>query len=261
MMKREDLQAIAGVGDGLWADSERAHRTVLDAFAAVALLGLDESGTLERVSRNLLDLAERDGPSVNSAAAGRAFFRLLPEERLILTGLHSARWSYARLARILGQSPERVAEIAWGARIHLASLPHQKAGKPFFFSHPAGSSGTSCPEYHPGRPWTQAFFDEELDRPRRHFLETHTAACASCQGALKRARAVWYAADACVPRRAPAAREASVTGLERLAGGALRLVRPADRDFLQALGIFLGRRDVRWLVAALVVLAIAWLRR
>jgi hypothetical protein len=245
-VETRDLNALTEFGKALWADPGESISRPVDTVATVSLLTLSPRRMAERAARGLLDSATRSGPSANSSAAHLAFYRLMPEERMVLAGLHYARWSYERLSRILSVTPERVAEIAWGARLHLATDP---AGRTLI-AHPVGSRGMGCPEYHPGRPWTQRFLDEEMNAREKSFLQAHVATCNSCRQALTRARNLYYAVEALVPRVPEGERESRTRQLRSVWDRSRTMRSHAELTFFQSLGIFSQRADVRVLLSA-----------
>lgn len=260
-MKLEDLKILSHLGTALWVDSHHAQRITVETLAAVSLLDLTPERSLERLSSLMLERASRDGIRANATAVGQAFFRLLPEERFVLSALHVARWSYSRIARVLGQPTEKVEEIAWGARLDLASA----LGNPVSAPYPIGSAQSAqgvaqgCPEYEMRRPWTQRFLDEELHSREKFFLQTHINECHSCRQALTRARSFYFTVDRMIPRLADDSQsgQAWLASLSRVLQGAGILKSPAERTFRETLAIFVRRSDIQYALLALTLL-IAW---
>src|SRR4051812_14873522 len=106
--KETDWKTFAAVTAALWPDRRDAERQALETVAAVSLLALTPDRTLERATSALLQRAGHQP----AFSAETPYFRLAPEERLILIALYSGRWSYPRLAKILGESEEWIQEIA-----------------------------------------------------------------------------------------------------------------------------------------------------
>ena len=258
MLHTEDLKTVSRIGKALWINPKESERSTIDALSAVTLLKLSPERTLERTSRALLERAKvhrsqaKDFGSLLTAL-NHPFFRLAPEERLILTSLHVGRWPYARLGRILGFSAEQVEKMAWAARLRMhADSPQRATGANLVYPSGPVEKGTSCPDYDPEIPWTQRFLDQEIKSNReRLFLQNHLLTCPPCADALSRCRQVYYQVD----------RDLTVL-MDELEGNEgtdhLRSLKasveaspeyqyPSERTFLQTLRIFTRRKDVFWL--------------
>ena len=131
-MPREDLKTLAEIGIAIWGDPEFSRQTTLETVAAVSLLDLNPERTIERAAMALLERAAHDGTVANSrrnlSRISSPFYRLDPIARFLLVVLHLGRWSYAKVARVLDETPERVEELAWQARIQIFAHAVQ-AGK------------------------------------------------------------------------------------------------------------------------------------
>jgi hypothetical protein len=251
-MRTEDLGALTRIGQALWASPEASHRPLQETVAAVSLLELGPERSIERAAGVLLNQVARDGADAAAAAIHRPFFRLLPEERLVLAALHCSRWSYGRIGRVLGRSAENVAEIAWAARLHLAQVS--------YLPLPFGSSrGASCPEYLPARPWTQSFLDEELEAHQKHFLERHLVSCDSCRQALNSCRSLYYRIDAFLPRLDQTAEDDHADSLARTSQAIHLLTHPGEQTFWGSLRVFARRTDVQLILIGAIGLALKWL--
>jgi hypothetical protein len=251
-LDREDFSRIYSLTQGLWADQNAQSMSANEAVAAVSVLQLPSERALERMAQALLERAEREGGRSNTSALSHPFFRLEAKERFALIALHQNRWSYARVARILGEPVEALQERLWRARVYLASLS-QKSKIPY----PVGATQTrsSCPEYDPQAPWTQVFLDEEYGQQQRIFLQNHLMACTSCRQALNRSRDLYFKVDSLLPRAPAQAAES----LEKLWLQTERLAEPTDVNFVRSLREFIAQRDVQWclgLLGALVVYAV-----
>jgi hypothetical protein len=154
---------------------------------------------LEKASSALLDLALRQGMASSTRdALGNGkfspFFKLLPEERFVLVALHLGRWSYDRVARVVGSQSEVVEALAWRARSQIAV---SQGLTPFG----AKLASANCPEYDLNRPWTQRFMDEEMGGGREGvFLKNHLMACDSCRNSLARCRDIYFTVERLLPR-------------------------------------------------------------
>ena len=258
MMNREDLRALIELGRALWADPRESDLATVETLSAITLLDLTPDRALERAASALLERVRNRGLAADTRAslsvgAGDPFFRLYPEERMLLVSLHLGRWSYARLSRIFGISARQIEEMGWRARIELVSaLPAA--------NYPAGapSRGSRCPEYDSKRPWTQRFLDEEIPSGReRIFLQNHLMACESCRGALARCRELYYAIDRVLPRLNQSGGDDGVLrSLEAIARRGSLLKSPTQRSFAETLEIFTRRPGVRWALSVLAALVI-----
>jgi hypothetical protein len=266
MIRTQDLETFTQIGDCLWADRDRSRRLQAETLSAASLQDLTADRLLERATSALLLQAMRGRlaatPEINASVLSNPFYRLEPVERLVLTALHRGHWSYGRLARVLGESAERVEELAWTARVNLAT---SAIGCGFLpgVSYPSGApaSGPRCPEYSSQRPWTQRFLDEEIQAgAERLFFQNHLMACDSCRAALGRCREFYYAIEKLIP---------PTTGARPAPGWIeeLRLIcRQGDRSrqlvdlsFLETLAIFTRRRTVQWLLCLFGALMALWI--
>jgi hypothetical protein len=253
MVHPEDLKAYAKIGRALWLDSIHSERSSLETLTAISLLDLTPERALEKASAALLEKAKR-GITPSSLSHTdlllRQFYRLTPEERLILAALHTGGWSYLRLGRILQIDVNQVEEVAWSARLQLcASLPY-----------PAGPRlmGPRCPEYVSARPWTQRFLDDEIASTRdRIFLQNHIFACLSCREALDRCRKVYFKVEEEVCKTlADADLTSALKGIFRQH---VLMKNPTQLTLKESLGLFFQRSDIRWVffgLACLVLLKI-----
>jgi hypothetical protein len=203
-MLKKDIRFLSELGYSLWDDPESAQGLVRDTVSAISLAEKDPLIASEKAVRALLAQAEKRGMVVQPRIAQSfvrkgdllipdpllAFQYLFAEERVILLALHSGKWSYERVARVIGETVESLQSIAWNARVHLA----------FNYRYPAGSKpiSTSCPEYDQRKPWTQKYLDDEYRGEERLFLADHLGTCKSCREALIRAKEVFFQVDSMV---------------------------------------------------------------
>lgn len=254
-MDQKQLTQLVALSHAFWPDASMRARVTAETVSAVSVLGLETGRQLERSASLLFHRSERDGPGAIAEAAVRPYYRLLASERFILLALHRSRWSYSRIGRVLGIDPGEVEATAWAARLHLISQP----GRTMYLPHPTGSriSGERCPEYDVRRPWTQRFMDEELEGRERAFLQSHSLACEPCRTALSRARAVYFAAEAELPRWTDLD-DQCVRELCSLLRATHAFRRPADRTFLESVRLYLRRPEARLSVLVVVATSI-WL--
>lgn len=264
----EDLKTYSRIGKVFWPSEksgrDRATDLALETLTATTLLKLNPERTLEKASHALLERAKDTSLSTRFAVGQTAhlnqpFFRLSPEARLVLIGLHLGKWSYARISRITQLSTEDVEKMAWRARIEMG------AGVPALYPAGASNLDPTCPEYDSRAPWTQKFLDEELPGRQRVFIQSHLLSCASCAQAVARCRQLYFYVD-----------ESLNSILDQLEGGegeqqlevfskALQdspaLQYPSERTFVQSLRVFFRHPDVFWLTLGVGVFAVfSWVR-
>jgi hypothetical protein len=203
-MLKKDIRFLSELGYSLWNDPQSAGSVVRDTVSAITLAEKDPLLASEKAVRALLAQAEKRGMIVQPRLAQPllqpgsiasqdpigAFQYLFAEERVILLALHSGKWSYERIARVIGETTDSLQHLAWSARVHLA----------FNQRYPAGSKpvSSSCPEYDSRKPWTQKYLDDEYRGEEKLFLSTHLGGCSSCREALIRAKEVFFQVDAMV---------------------------------------------------------------
>ncbi len=240
-MKTDDLKIITSLGQALWADPNHAERHSIETVTAVALLNLGEELSFERATLLLLQQALKDGTKAYASAVHLPFFRLLPEERVLLALLHSGQISYKKLASILGKSPEDIAQIAWQSRVHLANAVEHGGS----VLHPTGSAsfGPHCPEYDFTQPWTQKFLDEEYSQRERLYLQNHMMACTGCREALNRCRQLYYKVESLLPKSPDIDRK--IDQLSQAYTRSQLLTSPGQLSLRDTLKIFLGRWDIQ----------------
>lgn len=247
-MEANEIRRISSIARALWADPREAGPVVAETLAAVSLQSLSDEQMIESLGRGLLERASHQAAAVSIEAP---FFRLSTTERFVLGALHHARWSYARLGRVLGLTEIQVAEFAWGARLELATSPSTGVRVPF----PAASApGRDCPEYHPGHPWTQRFMDEELSSREQSFLQAHAEVCVGCRQTLMRAREFYHGVGKWVPRLTDDEQSYWDRELTRVQERSFQL-KSREMSVVESLAIFSRRWDIRLLFALVVVVA------
>lgn len=254
-----DLKTYAEFGRALWADPSRSTQLAVETLSAVSLLDLAEDRVMERASAALLDRAVKQGMASSThdalgMGAFGGFFKLFPEERFVLVALHSGRWSYARLARVMGETSERIEALAWKARVRLVSNQGL---------NPIGGrvANASCPEYVMDRPWTQKFLDEEFKTGRETlFLQNHLMACDACRLSLTRCRDLYFAVEKMLPRVSE--EDGILRQLESINSQGKKLRTNGNITFGRSIIAFLGQKDVQLVLGVLMFIALAcWLRR
>ncbi len=202
-------RTLTRISHSLWGDFEKSLPISEDILTSVGLLRLDEDSTMERALKMLIERAERSPPK--TFLLQHPFFRLAPIERFLMTALHLERWSYARIARVLGIDSRLIAPWAWATRMKFC---FQEMSDPVEYPRGPTSLGRSCPEYKVTEPWTQSFLDEELEGRERLFLQNHLMACDQCRRSLDLSRKMIFRIESMIPVR-EADRDAEIAA-ERL---------------------------------------------
>jgi hypothetical protein len=252
-----ELKTYAEIGRALWADPSRSGEMAVETLSAIALLNLTQERALEKASQALLDRAVRQGMASSTVSALEfnqfgAFFKLQPEERFVLVGLHLGRWSYERTARVLQTKPEVVEALAWRARSQIGiSQGLTPIGAKF--------ASANCPEYDLDRPWTQRFLDEEMGTGREAiFLRNHLMACESCRRSLARCRDIYFRVESLLPRVAED--DGILRVLAQVSHEGKKLRSNGDYTFGDSLAAFFGNRSIQILLFLVCVVVIYRLR-
>jgi hypothetical protein len=246
-MRKEDLNLVSILGQSLWTDPEQSGSIARETVSAVSFLETQPERAIEKTAQALLDRANKKGMYTRFATGLNSLF---PEERFILLALHSGRWSYERISRVVREPVEMVQSLAWNARVYLA-LSHYPAAP--------SKSSPQCPEYDPKRPWTQKIIDEEVSGQQKLFLQTHLSHCVSCREALMRAKEVYYKVQALIESQQSSANPGLSEQLQRIAEQGYKARNPGTRDLGDHLGTFFGRTEVR-IVLLIWALGMLWLR-
>ena len=252
-INHEDLRTFSKLGAALWGNPEYSKKLSTETLAAASVMRLTPDRTLERAAAGLLERARNEGMAANTQlnrdVLTQQFFRLTPEERFVLVTLHSGKWSYARIGRVLGLSPansnEEVQELAYSARLQLC----------LSVSYPGGPSspGPYCPHYDLRKPWTQRWMDQEIEARRDQlFIQGHLVRCKSCSQALARFREVYFKVEHEVARIIGKTDFAD-TFEAVLAEGPFQCY-PSERSFKESLRIFLRRKDIQFALGGLLIL-------
>lgn len=270
MIRDQDFEAYTQIGHSLWADHDRSRRAMVEALSAASLQDLTEERVLEKATTALLQRATYGKlaatPGDNASAISNPFFRLSPGERLILSALHRGRWSYARLGRVLNVTAEQIEEMAWIARVNLATAAKSSGILPKI-SYPAGArpAGASCPEYDSAHPWTQRFLDEEFAAgAQRIYFQNHLMACDSCRAALSRCRDLYYAIETLIPSRThvrggleapkPDLEQSWIDHLRSICDRSNKVRHPVEFTWRETMQVFVRHREVQVGLCVLAVL-------
>lgn len=257
-MLERDLKTYAFIGRGLWPDPVRSSAMAVETLSAVFLLDLTEERAIDRAAGALLERAQKQSSAATTMGAldsnqFNAFFKLFPEERFLLMALHQGRWSYARLARVMKETPERIEQLAWKARIRLAASVGMNSigGK---------LATSSCPEYNMDRPWTQRFLDEEIPSGRELlFLRNHIMACDSCLQTMTRTRNIYFKVESLLPKLEEEQRILSL--LDSVSRFGLKTRSQIKPTFKSSVLAVLNKSDVQFVLAIMVFCVLAAILR
>ena len=248
-MNHQDLTAFSRISRALWYNSKDSDYPALETLSIVSSLDLTEDRILEKSLKALLERSKREGShwALKSESFFHPFFRLSPEQRMILVSLHVGKWSYARLSRVFGLDGEKIQELAWAARIEL--------GGALAYPPAPVTRGIHCPEYDPRKPWTQRFLDAEIDSGAdRMFLQSHLLKCASCSQCLIHGRRLYYASEKEVIERTGAS--LSLEPYQELLRQSVRYKYSSMHEIFESFARFSRRRDVRIALALLIFLGV-----
>lgn len=229
----------------------------LEIAAGAALLNQPSGRELrDHVATRLVDRLSRFA-GASRPTAQDPFYRLSLTERVLLSLLHRAKWTYTEIGALMGLSGEQVEELAWMTRLELA----RTAGPAALSSvHPRGSPlrRMDCPEYLPARPWTQRWIEGAYGGTEKLFLQQHLERCEGCREAAITARKIFFAAEANLPQASDTLLRASA--LERAFLQTRYLERPQEQKLSEAFGealVSLFQKREVWGVVVLGAL-IAW---
>ena len=253
-MKSEDFQTLTQVGKALWSQPGHCRRAAVETLTAVSMLEITSERAIEKATEALLEKANRDGAEANESVLDHPFYRMIPEERLVLGALHLAHWSYRRLARILSVEEGQIETLAWSARLRLASFAN--TSRPLYYPNGSKNPGTHCPEYNPAAPWTQKFLDEEMPARERMFLQNHLMVCEGCRKALGTGRELYFRVDSMLPIPRSVGGDETLSEmaktLERVWTRSYRLSRESLPSLRTAVEQFVARPKIFWVMLAAV---------
>ncbi len=196
-MDRNDIRSLTRIGRSLWGDLDQSVAISEDTLTSVSLLNLSDERTIERASKVMIELAERNPPAL--LKLNHPFFRLAALERFLLTAAHIEKWNYERIARTLGIESRLIEPWLWAVRLKFCFQETQSSG--LEYPRGPGSAGPVCPEYNATSPWTQRLLDDELEKRERVFLQNHLIACEKCRKTLDLARKFLFKTESMIPLR------------------------------------------------------------
>ena len=256
-MDKDTIKSLARISRSLWGDLDRSLAIGEDTLTSVSLLELSEERTLERVSKVMIERAERNPPKLLSLH--HPFYRLAPVERFLLTALHIEKWSYEKIGRVLGIQSNLLEPWAWAARLKFCFQELETE-----IEYPRGplTLGPSCPEYNLSAPWAQRMLDDELGKRERLFLQNHLMACDSCRKTLDTTRRMFFKIEAVIPVK-DAIQEmdtAATRILENWKAGESAF-RPIKTTFRESMIRFLEEPKTQIMLACVTAFALYWIKR
>jgi hypothetical protein len=224
-------------------------------------LNLSDDRTIERASKVMIELAERNPPTL--LKLNHPFFRLAPIERFLLTATHVEKWSYERVARTLGIETTNIKTVLepwlWAIRLKFC---FQETQSGLEYPRGPGTLGPMCPDYHVSAPWTQRMMDDELGKRERFFLQNHLMGCDKCRKALDLTRKMMFKIESLVPVKESS--QEVETANDRIFNtwkvGEVTF-RPIKLKTNDTLINFLSQTKVQFLLAALAVFCFYWFTR
>lgn len=260
-MKKDDIRSLTRISRSLWGDLDQSVAISEDTLTSVSLLNLSDDRTIERASKVMIELAERNPPTL--LILNHPFYRLAPLERFLLTAIHIEKWSYERIGRTLGIESTNLKSLLepwlWTIRLKFCFQETQSE-----IEYPRGPSSLSptCPEYNSSAPWTQRMMDDELGKRERFFLQNHLMGCNHCRKALELTRKMIFKVESLIP-----VKESSLeleNANERIFNhwkeGEVTF-RPIKLETGKTIINFLSQTKVQFLLAALAVFAFYWFTR
>ena len=228
----------------------------IEIVAGAALLERPEPVELrDHIASRLLDqLTRMAGGQSPLAHSASPFFGLAMTERVLLSLLHRAKWTYAEVAKLLHSTPDEIEELAWMTRLELARRSGSRRASQ---AHPRGSPfrRVDCPEYFPARPWTQRWVEGAYQGTEKLFLQRHLEGCEGCREAALTARKIFFTAESAIPLSADIDSRAAL--LERAFHKTRYLGHPQEQKLSEAffdawVGVI--QKPLFWLVAATGIL-------
>lgn len=257
-MNKDDIRSLTRISRSLWGDLDQSVAISEDTLTSVSLLNLSDDRTIERASKVMIELAERNPPTL--LKLNHPFYRLAPIERFLLTAIHIEKWSYERVGRTLGIEHANIKSLLepwlWTIRLKFC---FQETSSDLEYPRGPSSLSPTCPEYNASNPWTQRMMDDELGKRERFFLQNHLMGCEKCRKSLELTRKMIFKVESMIP-----VKDYSLeleTANERIFNhwkeGEVTF-RPIKLETSQSLIRFLSQTKVQFLLAALAVFAFYW---
>jgi hypothetical protein len=257
-VNKEDILSLTRIGRSLWGDLKQSVAISEDTLTSVSLLNLGDDRTIERASKVMIELAERNPPTL--LKLNHPFFRLAPIERFLLTAIHIEKWSYARVARTLGIDSTLMSPWLWSTRLKFCFQESQGTG--LEYPRAPGSLGPVCPEYNLSDPWTQKMMDDETGKKERFFLQNHLVACEKCRKTLDLTRKMIFKVESMIPvKESPQELEQACEQIFQTWKIGERILRPMEIDTKESILRFLSTPKVKFLLCAFFIFTLYWFTR
>jgi hypothetical protein len=247
-LDKNSIKSLTRISRSLWGDLEKSVAISEDTLTSVSLLQLSDERTLERASKVMIERAEKNPPRL--LALQHPFYRLAPIERFLLTALHVEKWSYARIARVLGIEENLIEPWAWATRIKYA---FQELEAELEYPRGPATLGASCPEYNVSQPWAQRLLDDELAKRERMFLQNHLLACEKCRKSLDLTRRMFFKIEGVIPvKDAHQETEIASERLYRTWKAGESAFRPIKTTLKESLIVFFNQTSVQYTIILLM---------
>lgn len=257
-MNKEDILSLTRIGRSLWGDLNQSVAISEDTLTSVSLLNLSDDRTIERASKVMIELAERNPPTL--LKLNHPFFRLAPIERFLLTATHIEKWSYERVARTLGIDKGLIGPWLWSTRLKFCFQETQ--GNGLEYPRAPGTLGPICPEYDLSYPWTQRMMDDEGGKKERFFLQNHLVACEKCRKALELTRKMIFKVESLIPvKESPQELDLACDRIFNTWKVGERILRPMSIDTKESILRFLSTPKAQFVLAALFIFSAYWFSR
>ncbi len=257
-MNKEDILSLTRIGRSLWGDLKQSVAISEDTLTSVSLLNLGDDRTIERASKVMIELAERNPPTL--LKLNHPFFRLAPIERFLLTATHIEKWSYSRVARTLGIDSTLISPWLWSTRLKFCFQETQGTG--LEYPRAPGALGPVCPEYNLSDPWTQRMMDDETGKKERFFLQNHLVACEKCRKTLELTRKMIFKVESMIPvKESPQELDLACEQIYNTWKIGERILRPMEIDTKDSILRFLSTPKVKFLLCVLFIFTLYWFTR
>jgi hypothetical protein len=254
LLDKDHIKSLTRIGRSLWGDLDRSFAMSEDSLTTVSLLRLSEDRTLERATKVMIERAEQNPPRLLSLQ--HPFYRIAPMERFLLTALHIEKWSYQRVARVLGIENSWVETLAWAARLKLC---FQELNSDIEYPRAPTKLGPVCPDYNISSPWTQRLLDDELGKRERMFLQNHLMGCERCRLSLTLTRKLFYKIESVIPvKDAVLETEIATNRIYDHWKAGESAFRPIKTTFKESMVSFLNEPKIQFSLAGLVLFFFFW---
>jgi hypothetical protein len=257
-VNKNDIRSLTRIGRSLWGDLGQSVAISEDTLTSVSLLKLSDDRTIERASKVMIELAERNPPAL--LKLNHPFFRLAPIERFLLTAIHVEKWDYERIARTLSIEINLLEPWLWSIRLKFCFQETQSSG--LEYPRAPGALGPVCPEYNATAPWTQRLLDDELGKRERFFLQNHLVGCEKCRKTLELTRKMLFKVESMIPmKESPQELESACERIYQIWQDGEVALRPIKTDAKRSLLKFFSQPKIQFLLSLLFFLVFLSLTR